>query len=364
MSQKSALDNTYFVIMAGGVGSRFWPSSRESRPKQFLDILGSGRSLIQMTYDRCLSLVTPDRIIVVTHEKYVDLVANQLESIPARNILSEPARNNTAPCVAYVSFHLKSRNPDANLVMLPSDHIITNGSAFNASLQEGIEFVSDNDALMTLGMKPHRPDTGYGYIQLSDDEERQNIFKVEAFREKPELELAQQYLAEGNYVWNAGIFLFNVDIILKAFKSLARDIYDVLYHDKVYGTDAEMAFIRDNYPNTASISFDYAIMEKSSNIYCIPTEIGWSDLGTWKSLYELMSGSLHENISNVNKEDCHFVDSRGVLVNVPNGKKVVIGGVEDLLIIDDEDVLLVWPKDREQEIKAIKQKVAARWNLE
>ena len=348
-------NNTYVAIMAGGIGSRFWPGSRVARPKQFLDILGVGKSLIQLTYERFLKLCPKENILIVTNGLYKDLVKEHLPDITDNQILCEPSRNNTAPCVAYTSFKLKNLNPDANFVIAPSDHIILKEDAFIDYLKKGLDFTAQNDALVTLGIKPSRPDTGYGYINYHS-ENQGGIHKVAQFREKPDLETAKTFLESGDYLWNAGIFLWNVNSITKAFQKHASEIYDILSTgDGFYNTPNEQAYIDEKYPTTPSISIDYAIMEKADNVYTIPSEFGWSDLGTWGSLHA--EGSKDENDNVINGENVLTYDTSNCLVRVPKDKLVVLKDMEDYIIIDEEDVLLIYPKSKEQEIKFITENI-------
>lgn len=359
--QSQAQRKTFIVIMAGGVGSRFWPASRESQPKQFLDILGIGKSLIQMTYERSLQLVSPNQIIVLTHEKYVAQVQKHLPDLPLDQIIAEPARRNTGPAVAFIALHIQARFPHSNILMLPADHLIMKEEKFVEALNFGIPYIEEKGGILTLGMTAHQPNTGYGYIELGSQTSAENIYTVQAFKEKPDLATAQQYLATGNFVWNAGIFLFKVEEIIELFRMLCPQVYSTLYDPKVYGTSKESDFISERYPQVESISIDYAILEKAEKIYCMPLEIGWSDLGTWKSLYEVQSEDSSATISNLSEENCYIEESKGVLLQLPPEKKAIVCGVENMLIVDTDDVLMIWPMDREQEIKHIKNKLAAQW---
>ncbi len=364
MSSTNSLRNTYFVIMAGGIGSRFWPSSRQDLPKQFLDILDTGRSLIQMTYDRISSLVPADQVIVMTHERYRKLTEEHLPDLPAENILEEPSRQNTAPCVAYVSFHIAARNPNANMVILPADHLITKEEVFRKTLTTALEYVSQHPDILTLGMSPHRPDTGYGYIQLGEKTDTENIYHVQAFREKPSLEVAKAYLANKKYVWNAGIFISNVSTMITAFEEHAPEIYKLLNATDTYCTPDEQAFIQNNYPAAPSISIDYAIMEKANNIVCYAVDIGWSDIGTWRSLHEIRQKEDDDIVINRVAKDYDVSDSNSLMIHTSQNKKVLIRGLKNMLIIDQEDILMIWPLNEEQEIKNIREELGSKWNLE
>ncbi|NJB86222.1 mannose-1-phosphate guanylyltransferase [Lewinella marina] len=351
-------DHTYVAIMAGGVGSRFWPASREDKPKQFLDIAGDGRSLLRMTFDRFLKLTTADKIYIVTNARYKDLVLEHLPEINAGQVLCEPSRNNTAPCVAYTAFKLHSLDPDANFVIAPSDALIVNDSLFAANINKALRFTSENDALVTLGISPDAPHTGYGYIQFIDEQTgTEDVYPVKRFTEKPDLETAQGFLNSGDYLWNAGIFIWRAKTILEAYERFAPEIYALLSQGlNYYNTEEEQSFIDEFYPQTPSISVDYAIMENAKNIYTIPAQFGWSDLGAWGALYHETDKDSDGNVlsGNIITEDTHNSYIRG-----PQGKLVVVGGVDDLLIIDEGDVLLVYPRNREQEIKALRAKAEA-----
>ncbi len=349
----------YVAIMAGGVGSRFWPASRERRPKQFLDILGTGKSLLRLTFERFLGMVPADRILVVTNEQYRELVQQELPELSDHQILGEPSRNNTAPCVAWTAFHLHQLDPDANFVVAPSDHLILKEQAFLEALQRALDFTERHDALLTLGIRPVRPDTGYGYIQYVP-EAQHGVHKVVRFTEKPPLEQAKAYLASGDYLWNAGIFVWRAATVLDAFATHAPDIYRILEAGRqVYGTPQETDFIRQAYPTTPDISVDYAIMEKADNIYTIPADIGWSDLGTWASLHAHLD---KDEAGNVLQGDRLLVqDVHDAFVRVPRGKVAVLRGLDDFIVVDEGDVLLIWPKSEEQAIKAVRKEVGARF---
>ncbi len=358
-------NHTYVAIMAGGVGSRFWPASRTSMPKQFLDILGVGKSLIRLTFERFLQLCPAENIYIVTNAQYHALVKEHLPELTDQQILLEPSRNNTAPCVAYTALKLHALDPDANLVVAPSDHIILDEANFIATLRNGLAFTDANDALLTLGIEPTRPDTGYGYIEVESSQPQQGeVYPVASFREKPDLETAKSYLAAGNYFWNAGIFLWKVDKLLRAFQKHAGEIYRILSAEtSVFNTEAEQAFIDRTYPTTPSISIDYAIMEKADNVYTIPSAFGWSDLGTWASLHAESDKDAAGNV--IQGKRVWAPGLRNTLVRAPEEKLVVLGGLDDYIVVDEGDILLVWPKSREQEIKKvtgeIKEKFGKDW---
>ena len=347
-------NNTYVAIMAGGIGSRFWPGSRESRPKQFLDIMGVGKSLIRLTFERFLKLCPAENIFIVTNGIYKDLVKEHLPEITDNQILCEPSRNNTAPCIAYTAFKLRDLNPDANFIVAPSDHIILKEDDFITYLQKGIDFVADNNALATLGITPTRPDTGYGYINFEPSQNNNGIFPVTDFTEKPDLTLAKVFMESGEYLWNAGIFIWNVKSILMAFEKYSPDIYRIMNAPEgIYNTPKEQAFVDEHYPTTPNISIDYAIMENAENVFTIPSDFGWSDLGTWGSLYAESEKDEQQNV--INGDNVVLNNTTNSLIRVPKGKLVVLTDLDDYIVIDEGDVLLIHPKSKEQEIKAITQ---------
>ena len=343
--------------MAGGVGSRFWPSSRESLPKQFLDILGVGKSLIRLTYERFTSLVPPERILVVTNKIYKDLVAEHIPEIPTANIITEPSRNNTAPCVAYTALRLEAMNPKATFVIAPSDHVILKEKEFLDKIEQALDYASKQEAIVTLGIQPTRPDTGYGYIESSGG--TGDLQKVASFREKPDTATAQKYLDAGGYYWNAGIFVWSVKTILNSFQKNAGEILEILSKDKSkYNTAEEQDYIDEVYPLTPSISVDYAILEKATNVSTIPADIGWSDLGTWNALHAYMDKD--EQGSVVIGDNTMLVNSGNCIVKSDAKKLVVIKDLKDYIIIDESDVLLVYPKSQEQEIKAMRKSITQK----
>lgn len=335
--------------MCGGIGSRFWPYSRANRPKQFIDFLGTGRSLLQMSYDRILPLVRPENIIIVTNAQYAPLVREQLPELPAENILLEPARRNTAPCVAWAAYHVASRDPQASIIVTPSDHLITRDREFEESVLRGFEFVESRDALLTLGISPSRPETGYGYIQVGN-EVAAGIRHVKTFTEKPDLELAKVFVNSGEFFWNSGIFLWRASVIKDAFRSLAPDIAAVF--DKgaeEIGTPQEKEFIDSNFPGCMSISVDFAIMEKASNVYVEVVNFGWNDLGTWSALYDNSPKNRDGNVT----QRCSVLayNSSGNIFAVNGDKLIVVDGLKDYIVADAGDVLLICPMAEEQRIK-------------
>ena len=349
------MSHTYVAIMAGGIGSRFWPASREERPKQFLDILGTGKSLIRMTFERFLHICPAERIYVVTNARYRDLVRMHLPELADGQILGEPSRNNTAPCIAYTAFKLHGIDPAANLVVAPSDHVILQEAEFVRKVKQGLAFTETHHALLTLGIQPSRPDTGYGYIELGE-QAGSDIHQVASFREKPDRATAENYLAQGKYLWNAGIFIWKVQHLLAAFARYAPDIHRILgAGQEAYNTPDEQTFLNEAYPTTPDISIDYAIMEKADNVFTLPSDFGWSDLGTWASLHAELPKDDHGNA--VTNGPVYLQDTTHTLVRTPEGKQVVITGLNDYIVVDEGDTLLIHPKSREQEIKAIVKRI-------
>lgn len=350
-------EHTYVAIMAGGVGSRFWPGSREACPKQFLDMLGVGKSLLRLTFERFLPICSPERFFIVTNAAYRDLVKEQLPELGEHQILCEPSRNNTAPCVAYASFKISALDPKANIVIAPSDHVVVKEKTFLEKISQGLDFAASHEALVTLGIQPSRPDTGYGYIQFQP-EAPNGVHKVMRFTEKPDLATARQFVDSGEYLWNAGIFIWNVGAILKAFEQLAPDIFDILRKGiGKYNTAEEQAFIDQHYPTTPNISVDFAILEKANNVYTIPSEFGWSDLGTWASLHAERPKDENDNL--LQGDHILAIDSDNCLVRAPAGKLVVVKDLSDFIVVDTGDVLLIHPRSKEQEIKQLTAQVKA-----
>lgn len=345
--------NNHLVIMAGGVGSRFWPMSTEERPKQFIDVLGTGRSLMQLTYERFEGICLPDNIWVVTNQRYFDIVREQLPDIPAENILCEPCRRNTAPCIAYVSWRIKSKNPNANVVVTPSDHVVLDTAEFKRVIKMCLEFTKDTDAIVTLGMKPTRPETGYGYIQTdlrSNSARNKEIFRVDSFREKPDLQTAQKYIQQNNYFWNSGIFIWNINTIVNAFRIYQPAMSKVFDNMKgIYGTPDEQKEINNRYPECESISVDYAIMEKAEEIFVCPADFGWSDLGTWGALLMHTKHDLYGN-SRIG-DNIQIYDSHNCIVHTTQEKKVVIQGLDGFIVAEKDNTLLICKLSEEQRIK-------------
>ena len=344
--------NNYAVIMAGGIGSRFWPMSRSSYPKQFLDILGTGETLIQQTFKRLAKSCPVENILVVTNIKYKDLCLDQLEDITAENILCEPSMRNTAPCIAYASFKISQKNPDANIIVAPSDHLITNEDEFFKIVNDCFNVCSQNNILLTLGIKPSRAETGYGYIQFKQENSHlhNKIHIVKTFTEKPDKKLAKQFLDSGDFLWNSGIFFWNAKAIILGLRKHLRDLYD-RFEDGIeyYNTDKELEFINRIFSGSKNISIDYGLMEKADNVFVYPSDFGWSDLGTWGSLYSHLSHDKNKN--GIIGNNVMTYNSKKNIINVPNDKVVVVQGMENYIIIDNRDTLLICKKEDEQQIK-------------
>ena len=348
-----AQSNNHLVIMAGGVGSRFWPMSTTEHPKQFIDVLGVGQTLLQLTYDRFSGVVPSDNVWVVTNQKYVDLVHEQLPEMPLSHILSEPCRRNTAPCIAYVSWRIKKENPKANIVVSPSDHVVMDNTEFRRVVTNCMKFTAETDAIVTLGMKPTRPETGYGYIQadLSTASARnKEIYRVDHFREKPDLETAERYIQQNNFFWNAGIFIWSASTIVNAFRiyqpSVARIFEQIM---NVLGTSEEQRVIDEVYPECENISVDYAIMERAEEIFVCPASFGWSDLGTWGSLMAQSQRDLYGNA--IIGNEIHLFDSRNCIVHTTEERKVVIQGLDGYIVAEQGGKLLICKLSEEQRLK-------------
>ena len=342
--------NLYCVIMAGGVGTRFWPMSRQQRPKQFLDILGTGRTLLQQTYDRFKKIMPEENILIVTNKGYKTLVYEQLPGISDNQVLLEPSRRNTAPCIAYALSKIGSKNPDANVVVAPSDHLILKEEAFLDQVMKGFMFAESNPAIVTLGIRPSRPDTGYGYIQYIHEDAGSEVCKVKTFTEKPNVELAKSFLSSGEFLWNSGLFITTTKVMMHAFQKYLPDMYHVFQEGASnYFTDKEETFLELAYAQCTNISIDYGIIEKADNVYVIPSEFGWSDLGTWGSLYE---NSTHDASQNaVVGRKSMLYDTKNCIVNVPKDKLVVVQGLDGYIVVESDGILLICKKDNEQEIR-------------
>ena len=345
--------NHYAIIMAGGVGTRFWPMSTTSHPKQFIDILGTGRTLLQQTYDRLIKCCPKDNIYIVTSTSYFDLVHEQLPKLPKENILCEPARKNTAPCVAYASYKIHKLNPKAITVVAPSDHLITKEDTFVKAIKSCFAKAEGEDCLVTLGIKPSRPDTGYGYIQYIDSptkEKDKRIFKVKTFTEKPDHDMAKFFMESGDFLWNSGIFIWSTESIIKSMEANDPELANVFKEGwDEYNTKNEQKFINNAYNICKNISIDYSVMEKAKNVYVRSSIIGWSDLGTWGSLYTHLKHDTSKNAivgKNVMQYNCN-----NCIVQVPKNKLVVLQGLEDYIVVESEGVLMICKKQDEQQIR-------------
>ena len=347
------MGNTYCVIMAGGIGSRFWPVSTSKFPKQFHDILGTGETLIQQTYRRLLKITDSSKILVVTHKNYKPLVAEQLKGIPERNIILEPARRNTAPCITYAAFRIQNEDPNAVMVVAPSDHLISNEDEFTRIIKIATEKSSETPFLFTLGIKPHRPDTGYGYIQFVDQQESPDseVKKVKTFTEKPNEELATKFIESGDFLWNSGIFIWSIPAVMTEMKTHMNDIFSTFETGRAFfGTDEEKEFVDRIYPTCENESIDYGLLEKSKDVYVIPSDFGWSDLGTWGSLYQLTDKDKTGNA--VYNPNTFIHNSNNNLIRIPKDKLAVIEGLEGYIVVDEEDSLLICKLENEQMIKS------------
>ncbi|MGV3560129.1 mannose-1-phosphate guanylyltransferase [Larkinella arboricola] len=343
------MNHTYVIIMAGGVGTRFWPFSRTNYPKQFHDVLGTGKSLLQQTAERFDGICPNENIYIVTSAEYHQLVKEQLPYLSDDQILCEPVRRNTAPCIAYAAYKIAQKDPQANMVVAPADHIILKEEEFKNTIRTALEATANQDILVTLGIQPSRPDTGYGYIQYIPDSDSQSVKKVKTFTEKPHLELAQQFLESGEFVWNAGIFVWNAQAIRKAFEAYMHETAEIFAEgDEWYFTEKEDAFINKAYSLCKNISIDNGIMEKAKNVYVVLSDFGWSDLGTWKSLYEVSGKDENQNVT----DGTHLLyNTSNNIIKTPKNKLVVISGLEGFIVAEFDGVLLICPKEEEQKVK-------------
>jgi mannose-1-phosphate guanylyltransferase len=340
----------YVAIMAGGIGSRFWPMSRTSYPKQFLDIMNTGRTLVQSTYDRFKKFIPEENIFIVTSEEYVPIVQEQLPEMKWENIVAEPSRKNTAPCVAYISYKLRELNNKGALICAPSDHLILDETAFTKVCLEALSFVTQHKALITLGIKPSHPNTGYGYIQFEQQPASDNVYKVKTFTEKPNVELAKTFITSGEFLWNAGIFVWQVGSIVAAFEKHLPEIAELFEAEKsAFNTSSEKQSIEKIYPQCSNISIDFGIMEKAENVYIIPSSFGWSDLGTWNSAHDNMDKDYLGNA--VSGNEVMVIDATRCMIHAPNNKLVLLQGMDDYIVVDTDDVLMICKKEKEQEIK-------------
>ncbi|GAB3898311.1 mannose-1-phosphate guanylyltransferase [Spirosoma agri] len=353
------MNHTYVIIMAGGVGTRFWPFSRTSYPKQFHDVLGTGRTLLQQTADRFDGVCPPENIFIVTSSLYKDLCQQQLPQLTDDQVLCEPIARNTAPCIAYACYKIAQKDPEANIVVAPADHIILKEEEFQRTIRTALDATQSQDILVTLGIQPSRPDTGYGYIQYIPESDK-TIKKVKTFTEKPHLELARQFVESGEFVWNAGIFVWNVQSIIKAFEKYLPEVAEIFEEGKgAYYTDAEAAFIDKAYSLTGSISIDNGVMEKAENVYVVLSDFGWSDLGTWKSLYEVSDKNDDFNVI-----DGHVLlyDTKNCIIKTPKDRLVAINGLDGFIVAEYDNVLMICRKEDEQKVKAFVSDAKERGN--
>ena len=344
-----SMDN-HIVIMAGSLGSRFWPMSTPECPKQFIDVMGCGRTLIQLTADRFDGVCPRENVWVVTSEKYIDIVREQLPEIPESNILAEPCARNTAPCIAYACWKIKKKHPNANVVVTPSDALVIDTGEFRRVVEKALRFTDNSSAIVTLGIRPTRPETGYGYIQIKKNKFSEFISKVKTFTEKPNKELAKVFLESGDFLWNAGIFIWNVEDIIEEFKTYLEDIYLLFEQEykNVENPDSPEN-IAHIYGQCRNISIDYGIMEKSAKVYVMKGEFGWSDVGTWHSFHEISPKDENNNVSN--SEQVRLIETKECIINVPKDKKVIIEGIENCIIAENNDILMICHRDHEDNIR-------------
>lgn len=342
-------NNNHLVIMAGGIGSRFWPISTKNCPKQFIDILSSGKTLIQETVERFKDICPNENVWVVTSEQYAEITKRQLPEIPETNILLEPCRRNTAPCIAYATWRIMKENPNANIIVTPSDHHVANKEEFKNVITTALDFVTGNDVILTIGITPSRPDTGYGYIEAEPDSEK-GIMKVRSFKEKPDFDTAKEYISKSNYMWNSGIFVWNAKAISSAITRYEPKIAEIFEGIKEYlGTETEHAYVKERFPNCRNISIDYAVLERADNVFVHTADFGWNDLGTWGSLYDFLE---HDENGNANVESNVFMEkTTDCIVHTLNEKKVVLIGVKNCIVAEHNGHLLICDKENEQLIK-------------
>ena len=352
--------NNYCVVMAGGIGSRFWPFSRNDKPKQFLDFFGTGRSLLQMTVDRFRPLIPIENVLIVTNAAYRDEVLAQVPDLKPEQILCEPCRRNTAPCIAYAMEHIAALTEEANIVIAASDHLITQEDTFRRVIASGLAYVAEHDALLTLGMRPTRPETGYGYIQV-EGSAREGVMPVKTFTEKPNLELARTFVKSGEFLWNSGMFLWNLRSIMKALHSYLPELMLTLEQGQgAYGTAAEQDYVDTVFPQCPNISIDYGVMEKAVNVMVMAADFGWSDLGTWGSLYELSEKDASGNVAL--HSEAIFYDAARNIVTLESGKLAVIEGLNDCIVAENRGVLIICRKENEQHIRQMVNDVQVKYD--
>ena len=347
------MDNNYCIIMAGGIGSRFWPLSRVVKPKQFLDILGFGRTFLQQTFDRFSTIIPKENFLIVTSVKYKNIVLEQLPELTEEQVLLEPLRRNTAPCLAYAAYKIKTKNPDANLIVAPSDHIILKEEEFIRQVKNGLQFAKENDTLLTLGIKPNRPETGYGYIQVKKRakfNELTNLYKVKTFTEKPDEQMAKVFVESGEFFWNSGIFIWSLQSLLKAFDAHLKNVSSIFEKGmKLYNTSNEVHFIKKTYSECPAISIDYGIMEKAKNVYVLTADFGWSDIGTWGSLYENREKDADGNV--ISGDNILTYNTKNCIVNLSSEKVAVLQGLDGYIVAESNETLMICRKEDEHQIK-------------
>jgi mannose-1-phosphate guanylyltransferase len=350
----------YTVIMAGGVGSRFWPLSKQKYPKQFLDVLNTGRSLFQATYDRFSRLCPKENIYIVANQDYEEIIKTQIPGINHEQILLEPTARNTAPCIAYASYKIAQMDKKATMVVAPSDHLILNEHLFVETIVKAMTFATGKDVLVTLGITPNRPDTGYGYIQKNEEKKEGEFYKVKTFTEKPNLDLAKSFVDSGEFLWNAGIFVWNVNSIIKAFDSILPDVGKCFESpEKAYFSAEEEEFIRNAYNTCITISIDYGIMEKANNVYVLPGNFGWSDIGTWNSVFEYLNKD--ENNNAIKGKYVFIRDTKNCIINVSDRKLLAVNSVQNLIIVESDDIILVADKSKEQDIRHVVNEIKSKY---
>ncbi len=351
-------ENNYLAIMAGGIGSRFWPVSRADMPKQFLDFLGTGKSLLQSTVKRFEQIVPLENTLIITFSQYADMVAEQLPDLPVQNIIVEPSRKNTAPTAALASYIIHNQNPEANIILSPADHMISDQHEFERIAHKALDFVDKNEAILTLGIMPSRPDTGYGYIQYNQDKEvSEEVFEVKTFTEKPNREIAESFIESGDFLWNSGLFFFNNNHFIKEFSEFQPEMGEIFEQNKtqlIVG-DQTATVIEQMYPQCTNISIDNGVIEHSDSVYVIPSDFGWTDLGTWESVYQLSEKDYLDNV--VYGKNVMIIDAKNSLIKASDDKLVLVQGLDHMLVIDTADVLLICSRDKEQDIKSYVQEV-------
>lgn len=352
------MTNSFALIMAGGVGTRLWPVSRQQFPKQFQDVMDVGSSLLQLTFKRLTEVCPPENIYIISNADYEHLIQEQLPEITSEQILSEPQLRNTAPCIAYAFHKISQKAPHANLIVAPSDHLILDQAGFNKAVQQAFEVVSHKDVLVTFGITPSRPDTGYGYIEYDTNSGEQGLYKVDDFKEKPDLATAQKFVEAGNFVWNSGIFVWSIDAIRKSFEKNLPEVNNLFAAgSEYYYTEQEAGFIEKTYDACINISVDYGILEKADNVHVIPVDFGWSDLGTWKSIFNHQEKDQHGNYV---QGQVYTYDTADSLIKIPREKLAVIQGLQNFIVIEHDGVLMICNKDQEQMVKKFLNDVKAQ----